>query len=161
MKSYYYTTIYLKSMNMKPGVKNAIGLFISLLFVKDVLTQQTMEVTTDVCVLQLDKTNGNLVGLHWKNPDEEIIKESRLGENFRILLPLPNYEANYFYSTNQKTSFEKIENGIICHYNKLVNERQTLSVKVDYKIESKNGQLLFSITVNNTTDCLLYTSDAA
>ena len=107
---------------------------------------------TDVCVLHLDKTNGNLVGLHWKNPDEEIIKESRLGENFRILLPLPDYEANYFLSTNQKVRFEKIENGIICHYDKLINERQTLDVKVDYKIESKNGQLLFSITVNNTTD---------
>src|SRR5437588_2631845 len=139
-------------MKMKTVTKKPIGLFITLLFAKAVFAQQTMEVTTDVCVLHLDKTNGNLVGLHWKNPDEEIIKESRLGENFRILLPLPNYEANYFLSTNQKTRFEKIGNGIICHYDKLVNERQTLNVKVDYKIQSKNGQLLFSITVNNTTD---------
>lgn len=137
---------------MKPCMKNPIGLFMALLFVKGILAQQTMEVTTDLCVLQLDKANGNLVGLHWKNPDEEIIKEGRLGENFRILLPLPNYEANYFLSTNQKTRFEKIENGIICHYDELVNERQRLNVKVDYKIETKNGQLLFSIRVNNATD---------
>ena len=129
-----------------------MSLFFTLLFVKAAFTQLTMDVTTNVCDLRLDKTNGNLVGLHWKNPDEEVIKESRLGENFRILLPLPNYEANYFLSTNQKAQFEKIDNGIICHYDKLVNERQTLDVKVDYKIESKNGQLLFTITVNNTTD---------
>ena len=47
---------------------------------------------------------------------------------------------------------EKLKNGIICHYDQLINERQTLDVKVDYTIESKNGQLLFSVTVNNTTD---------
>jgi hypothetical protein len=78
-----------------------------LLFVKAVFAQQTIEVTTDVCVLHLDKTNGNLVGLHWKNPDEEIIKESRLGENFRILLPLPNYEANYFSVRIKKLVLKK------------------------------------------------------
>ncbi len=136
---------------MKTGMKKITGLFIALLFIKAAFAQETLEVTTDVCVLHLEKTNGNLVGLHWKNPDEEIIKESRLGENFRILLPLPEYEANYFLSTNQRARFEKIENGIICHYDKLINERQTLNVKVDYTIESKNGQLLFSIIVNNTT----------
>lgn len=137
---------------MKTRTMRPLGLFLTLLFVNAMFAQQNIEVTTDVCVLHLDKINGNLVGLHWKNPDEEIIKESRLGENFRILLPLPGYEANYFLSTDQKTRFEKIENGIICHYDKLVNARQTVTVKVDYKIESKNGQLLFSIVVNNTTD---------
>jgi hypothetical protein len=139
-------------MNIKTGIQKTIGLVIALLFVNITFAQEIIEVTTDVCVFHLDKTNGNLVGLHWKNPDEEIIKESRLGENFRILLPLPDYEANYFISTNQKARFEKLKKGIICHYDQLINERQTLNIKVDYKIESKNGQLLFSITVNNTTD---------
>jgi len=136
---------------MKWPVIDFTTLLIAGLFFTPVIAQENMEVTTDVCVLRLDTTNGNLKGLHWKNPDEEIIKESRLGENFRILLPLPDYEANYFLSSNQHARFEKIENGIICHYNNLVNERQTLNVKVDYKIESKNGQLLFSITINNPT----------
>src|ERR1051326_2731593 len=133
-------------------MKKRIGLVLPFLIVKLVCAQETIEVSTDVCVLHLDKTNGNVVGLHWKNPDEEIIKETRLGENFRILLPLPNYEANYFISTHQKARFEKINNGIICHYDQLTNERQTVDVKVDYKIESRNGQLLFFITVSNTTD---------
>ena len=137
---------------MKIDMKKTTCFFIALLFVGTAFTQNVIEVATDVCVLHLDKTNGNLVGLHWKNPDEEIIKESRLGENFRILLPLKDYEANYFISTDQTVRFEKLKNGIICHYDKLINERQTLDVKVDYKIESKNGQLLFSVIVNNTTD---------
>ena len=139
-------------MDIKTGIQKTIGFLIAFLVVNITFARETIEVTTDVCVLHLDKSNGNLVGLHWKNPDEEIIKESRLGENFRVLLPLPGYEANYFISTNQKVHFEKLKNGIICHYDQLINERQTLDVKVDYTIESKNGQLLFSVTVNNTTD---------
>ena len=127
-------------------------LIITLFLAGNAYPREFIEVATDVCIFHLDKTNGNLVGLHWLNPDEDVIKESRLGENFRILLPLSDYEANYFLSTNQKVRFEKMKNGIICHYDRLINERQTLGVKVDYKIESKNGQLLFSITVNNTTD---------
>ena len=137
---------------MKIDIKNVTGLIIALLLVARGFSQETIEVTTDVCILHLDKTNGNVVGLHWIDPEEEIIKESRLGENFRILLPLPHYEANYFISSNQRVRFEKIENGIICHYDHLINERETINVKVDYKIESKDGQLLFSITVNNNTD---------
>ena len=99
-------------MDIKTGIQKTIGFLIAFLVVNITFAQETIEVTTDVCVLHLDKSNGNLVGLHWKNPDEEIIKESRLGENFRVLLPLPGYEANYFISTNQKVHFEKLKNGI-------------------------------------------------
>jgi hypothetical protein len=133
-------------------MKEIFFLIIAVMFTVISNAQEFLEVETEVCILRLDKGNGNLVGLRWINPDEEIIKESRLGENFRILLPLPDYEANYFISTNQKVKFEKLKNGIICHYDRLINERQTLDVKVDYKIESKNGQLQFSINVNNSTD---------
>ena len=80
-------------------MKKITGLFIALLFIKTVFAQDTIEVVTDVCVLHLDKTNGNLAGLHWKNPDEEIIKESRLGENFRILLPLPDLLEHFWHFT--------------------------------------------------------------
>jgi len=61
--------------------------------------------------MHFNNKNGNLIRLKWLNPEEEIIKESRLGENFRIL-PLPEGEANYFYSTEQKVNFELISNGI-------------------------------------------------
>lgn len=137
---------------MKVRMKEMVALLLVSLFIKSAFAQETIEVTTDICVLHLNKTNGNLVGLQWKNPEEEIIKESRLGENFRILLPLPNYEANYFISTNQNVRFENINNGVICHYAALKNQRQTLNVKVDYRIQSVNGQLVFYITVNNTTN---------
>ncbi len=34
----------------------------------------------------------SLVGLHWKDPDLDVIQESRLKKNFHILLPESEYE---------------------------------------------------------------------
>ena len=59
---------------------------------------QTLEVQTPLAVLRLARHSGDLVGIAWKNPRLEIIAEPRLGENFRLLLPKPGYEAAYFNS---------------------------------------------------------------
>src|SRR5579862_6833811 len=64
----------------------------------------TEEVETPHCRLRLDRQNGNLVGLAWLNPALDVIRDPRLGENFRILLPRPGYEANYFVSSEQQVS---------------------------------------------------------
>ena len=42
------------------------------------------EIETPLCRLRIDRRNGNLVGLSWKNPSLEVIQEPRLGENFRL-----------------------------------------------------------------------------
>lgn len=116
-------------------------------------SSQVIEISTKNYYLTLDKLTGDLIGLKWHaKPDIEIIKEHRLGENFRLLLPLPEYEANYFYSRHQQvTKIEKIENGVICHYDVMKNERQTLAIRVLYKIVDINNQLQFSISVDNVT----------
>jgi hypothetical protein len=116
-------------------MKKIMCIFIALFLAGIAYTQEFLVVKTEVCILRLDRTNGNLVGLHWINPDEEIIKESLLGENFRILFPLPEYDANYFLGTNQKIRIEKPHNGIFCHYNKMTIKRVTIRLKVDQKIE--------------------------
>lgn len=40
------------------------------------------DVETPICRLRLDRRNGNLAGIAWKNPALEIIREPRLGEEF-------------------------------------------------------------------------------
>ena len=100
-------------------------MFLLLLVGGRALAQEYFEVNTDTCVLKLDKSNGNLIGLHWLDPDEEVIKEGRLGENFRLLLPLPGYQANYFLSGDQKAHFTRLPNGVVCHYGTLRNERRS------------------------------------
>ena len=49
------------------------------------LPAQTRTVDTPLAVLRLSENNGDLIGVGWKNPSLEVIGESRLGENFRIV----------------------------------------------------------------------------
>ncbi len=113
----------------------------------------TEEVETPLCRLRLDRQNGNLVGVTWKDPVQEVIQEPRLGENFRILLPRPGYEANYFVSSEQQASrIEKTDQGVTCVYEALRNARETLNVRVRYHIRAVDKNLEFAIEIDNPTD---------
>ena len=81
-------------------------------------------VDTSLCALKLDPKTGDLIGITWKEPQLDVIQEPRLGENFRVLLPQPHYEANYFLSREQRVSrIEERPDGVTCHYDSLRNER--------------------------------------
>jgi hypothetical protein len=110
-------------------------------------------VETPICGLRVDRRNGNLVGLTWKNPTLDLIAEPRLGENFRLLLPRPGYEANYFTSSEQRVSrIEKTADAVTCVYESLRNARETVGVKVRYQIRAVGESLEFVIEVDNLTD---------
>lgn len=114
---------------------------------------QVRTVDTPVATLRLSETTGDLIGLRWKSPSLEIIGEPRLGENFRVLIPQDNYQANYFNSKDQKVShIEETPDGVLCSYDSLRNNRETLPVKVRYRIQAVDGQIHFSIVVDNPTD---------
>ncbi len=114
---------------------------------------QIRTIETPVATLRLSEENCDLIGLHWKSPELEVIGEARLGENFRILIPQKDYEANYFNSRDQKVNeIDAIPGGVLCTYDALRNDRETLPVKVRYRIEAVDGQLHFSIAVDNPTD---------
>ncbi|HEV2577443.1 MAG TPA: DUF6259 domain-containing protein [Acidobacteriaceae bacterium] len=117
------------------------------------VSAQVRTIDTPVATLRLSERNGDLIGVHWKNPELDIIGEARLGENFRILLPQKDYEANYFNSRDQRVShIEPIPGGVLCTYDSLRNDRESLPVKVQYRIEAVDAQIHFSIAVDNPTD---------
>jgi hypothetical protein len=96
--------------------------------------ENTEEVDLPVCKLRLDRRNGNLIGLAWKEPSIEVIMEPRLGENFRILLPRAEYQANYFTSSGQEVRrIDRADDGVTCIYETLRNNRESLDVKSDIK----------------------------
>ncbi len=114
---------------------------------------QIRTIETPIASLRLSAESGDLIGLRWKRPELEIIGEPRLGENFRILVPQKGYEADYFNSRDQRVSrIEPIPDGVLCTYDSLRNERETVPLKVRYRIEAVDGQIHFSITVDNPTD---------
>lgn len=117
------------------------------------LRAQVRTIETPLATLRLSETTGDLVGLHWKNPNLEIINESKLGENFRLLIPQKDYQANYFDSCNQKISeIKALQDGVLLTYSSLRNKRETLPIQVYYRLQAVDGQVQFSIDVNNPTD---------
>lgn len=109
-------------------------------------------IETPDATLRLAAKTGDLAGVRWKHPELEIIREPRLAENFRLLLPKPGYEAAYFVSREQQVSrIEPAPDGVVCHYDSIRNAQETLPVKVRYSIRTAGGQLQFSIEVGNPT----------
>jgi hypothetical protein len=94
-----------------------------------------------------------LVGLHWKDPNLEVIGDPRLGENFRLLVPRVGYEAAYFNSRDQQVSrIQGTPDGVVCTYDSLHNDQETIPVHVRYRIRVASKQVLFSVEVDNPTD---------
>jgi len=119
----------------------------------------TLTVETPLATLRLAQRSGDLIGVTWKNPQLDLIHEPRLGENFRILLPRPGYEAAYFNSRDQQVSrIDPLPDGVVCIYDSLTrtasagNDSETVPVQVRYSIRAIGRQLSFSIQVTNPTD---------
>lgn len=114
---------------------------------------QIRTIETPLATLRLSEATGDLVGLRWKDPNLEVIGEGRLGENFRLLVPKPGYEADYFNSRDQRVSrIETVPGGVICVYDSLRNDSETIPVQVRYEIRAVAQQIQFSIEVENSTE---------
>jgi hypothetical protein len=103
--------------------------------------------------LRLDPVTGDLRGLRWHDPVVDLLRDPRLGENFRILLPRPDREAAYFNSRDQTVSRIDVDaTSITCTYESLRNDEEVVDVAVRYGIASRDGALELSIEVDNRTD---------
>ena len=115
--------------------------------------EATQMVNTAHVSLKIDSRTCDLVGVHWKDPSLDIIQEPKLGENFRLLLPKPGYEAAYFNSRDQRvTRIDSVDGGVRCYYSSLTNPMETVPVEVWYTIAAAGTQLQFSIEVSNPTE---------
>lgn len=83
----------------------------------------------------------------------ELIAEPRLSENFRILLPLPEYECNYIIGNEQKlTSVEKIPDSAKLVWKRpLHNSKGSFNLDVVMWIELTGQEVRFRCEVVNGT----------
>jgi hypothetical protein len=144
------------SSNLRSRGRQTVPLILCLigLVLSTVLCEAAVrEIDTSNATLRLDETTGDLVGITWKQPALNLIAEARLGENFRLLLPRPGYQAAYFFSRDQKVSrIEVHADEITCIYTSLHNAQEDLPIQVRYHIRSVGAQIQFSIEVENPTD---------
>ena len=138
--------------SLGPAFAACLCCFATLVAIPPAASAQDRTIDLPTAALSISPRTCDLVGLRWKNPSLQLIAEPRLGENFRILLPRPGYEANYFYSREQAvTRIDAAPDGVTCSYDSLRNDRESVPIKVRYRIRVAGEQILFSIQVENPT----------
>ena len=97
----------------------------------------TVEIENPYYLVAVDKGNGAIVKLLDKKGGVNLITEPRLADNFRLLIPLPDLEANYILGREQQlTSYEKAPDSLnLTWQGPLKNPKGDFDVSVSMRIQ--------------------------
>ncbi|MDQ1329115.1 MAG: hypothetical protein QG641_2404, partial [Candidatus Poribacteria bacterium] len=115
--------------------------------------EKTIKIENNLYCVAVNSLTGAIYGIFDKTSGIDLLNEQRLADNFRLLLPLPNLEANYIIGKEQRlSSIEQSANGAILRWNgPLTNLQGEFDLDVDMKIEFVEQRIEFRIIVNNRT----------
>src|SRR6266545_4959501 len=104
-------------------------------------------------VVELDRENGALRRLYDRVGRLEILAHDRLAESFRLLLPLPDLEANYILGTEQHlSSADQSADGVILRWKGLLtNAHGCWNLDVETRIALVGEAVELRTTVRNRT----------
>jgi hypothetical protein len=108
----------------------------------------------DALRLRIEKSNGSISSFFIKENLSEMIGEQRLQANFRILLPLADFQANYIDGMLQKpTSVEREGNKVTVRFSGLSSEKGVYPLDLSYTITLHEDYVSFkSRLVNNACE---------
>jgi hypothetical protein len=120
-------------------------------------TGGTVKMENDLYCVEIDSQTGVISRILDKIGQVDLLIEQRLADNFRLLLPLPQLEANYILGKKQAlTSAEQIGNGMTLRWDgPLKNPCGDFDLDVAMKIEFVDSTIEFRMEVNNQTQCKL------
>jgi len=115
--------------------------------------KSTVRIANNSYVVEVERKAGRLVRLQDRIGGYELITEPRLADNFRLLLPLGNFECNYIFGSRQRlTSFEKTETGLVLYWRgPLRNVAGRFDLDVTLSIELVDDSIQFRCGVVNRT----------
>jgi len=104
--------------------------------------------------LEIDERNGAIRRLLDKEAGLELIAEPRLAENFRLLVPVPQLEANYVLSGRQSPpAVERTPDGVVLRWRgPLSAEHGPLDLDVTVHVELADRTVRSRIVVENRTE---------
>src|ERR1039458_8804616 len=104
-------------------------------------------------VVAVDPVNGAISKLLDKKSGLDLISEPRLADNFRLLIPLPDLEANYILGREQRlASHEQGDDRLrLTWKSPLVNPQGSFDVEVSMTIRFVGASMEFSVDVKNQT----------
>lgn len=116
-----------------------------------------MHLENEKYYIDMDRNTGILTKITDKVSGLDFISESKLSENFRLLVPIPELEANYLYGTEYglseiKKDTDKLK---LIWRGPFVNNYGSFNLEVTEHIELKEDFINFRIEVENNTEFLL------
>ena len=103
--------------------------------------------------LDLDPASGSLSSLLVKRNSAELIGEKRLLANFRICLPLPDYQCNYVEGVSQKPAkVERRADGFFVAFSGLDTSRGRFPLDLTYTISLREDQVVFRASLTNRSE---------
>ena len=116
-----------------------------------------MKIENQLYRLGIDPGTGRIESFFDKASDLELITEPRLADNFRLLLPAPELEANYIFGCEQRlTTIEQDSNGAALRWESpLINSRGEFDIDVVMRIAFVDEAVEFRLSVKNRSESRL------
>src|SRR6266700_76894 len=109
----------------------------------------TSETTVEsaICRVDIDAHTGLILQVYDKQSGVNLITEPRLADNFRLLLPLPELEANYILGREQDvTSIGKSDEGLTLTWKAPLKNRQgSFDLDVTLRIKCVDQSVQFQL----------------
>ncbi len=104
-------------------------------------------------VIDIDADTGKILQVIDKTADYCLISDQKMAENFRILLPLPDYECNYICGVIQKsTAIRKSGNNVQFYWKSpLSNEKGDFDIDFSLNISLNAEEIIFNCACHNNT----------
>jgi hypothetical protein len=100
--------------------------------------------------LKVDPGSGAIVSFYIRDIDCEMIGEPALASNFRISLPLDDYQANYIDGMRQRPkNIYREGNTIIAEFSGMASEKGSFPVDLKYTITLQDDQVSFKARLTN------------
>jgi hypothetical protein len=100
--------------------------------------------------LLIDKSTGAIASFFVKANSCELIGEKRLQANFRLLVPLPDYQANYIDGMRQKPLIvEKAGQTVTVRFSALASEKGIFAIDLSYTISLESDYVGFKARIVN------------
>jgi hypothetical protein len=103
--------------------------------------------------LSLDPSTGALSSVLVKRNRSELIGEKRLLANFRLCLPLPDYQCNYIEGLDQKpVAVDRTGAGFTVRFSGMKSEKGEYSIDLSYTIALENDEVRFRAQLTNKSE---------
>lgn len=114
------------------------------------------KLTNSIITLEFDRDHGVITKFIHEKLQINLVGESRLAENFRLLLPLPHWRGHYIWGKEQKLDSCKItSNQAVLLWRGLQTKEGFFDIDVKLIVDLKDDDATFHIEIENRSDFIV------